>query len=78
MIKAQKSQDKKILLSTEFLIWTLDKVKFTTQQLDLLLIPYSKDSMEQYLRMVKRAQEKLIQCKVRVLLISMSKESFQE
>jgi hypothetical protein len=78
MIKAQKSQDKKILHSTEFLIWTLDKAKFTTQQLDLLLIPYSKDSMEQYLRMVKRAQEKLIQCKVRVLLISMSKESFQE
>ncbi len=78
MIKAQKSQDKKILHSTEFSIWTLDKVKFTTQQLDLLLIPYSKDSMEQYLRMVKRAQEKLIQCKVQVLLISMSKESFQE
>ena len=78
MIKAQKSQDKKILHSTEFLIWTLDKAKFTTQQLDLLLIPYSKDSMEQYLRMVKRAQEKLIQCKVQVLLISMSKESFQE
>lgn len=78
MIKAQKSQDKKILHSTEFLIWTLDKVKFTTQQLDLLLIPYSKDSMEQYLRMVKRAPEKLIQCKVQVLLISMSKESFQE
>lgn len=78
MIKAQKSQDKKILHLTEFSIWTLDKVKFTTQQLDLLLIPYSKDSMEQYLRMVKRAQEKLIQCKVQVLLISMSKESFQE
>jgi len=78
MIKAQKSQDKKILHSTEFSIWTLDKVKFTIQQLDLLLIPYSKDSMEQYLRMVKRAQEKLIQCKVQVLLISMSKESFQE
>ncbi len=78
MIKAQKSQDKKILHSTEFSIWTLDKVKFTIQQLDLLLIPYSKDSMEQYLRMVKRAQVKLIQCKVQVLLISMSKESFQE
>ena len=74
MIKVLRLQDKKISHLIEYLIWILDKVKYTIRLQGQLLIPYLKDSMAQYLHMAKLAQEKLIQCKFQILWILMFRE----